>query len=41
MEESLCAGLFNFTHHFSSQDNWVILTNPAQELKGSMEMISV
>ena len=26
---------------FSSQDNWVILTNPAQELSGSMEMFSV
>lgn len=40
-DESLCAGLFNLPHHFSSQDNWVILTNPAQELSGSMEMFSV
>ena len=34
-------GLFNLPHHFYSQDNWVILTNPAQELSGSMEMFSV
>lgn len=39
--KSLPAGLFNLPRHFSSRDNWVILTNPAQELRGSMEMFSV
>lgn len=35
------ACLISTPRFFSSQDNWVILTNAAQKLSGSMEMFSV
>lgn len=39
--KSVCVGLFNVSAHLYSWDNWVILTNPAQKLSSSMEMLSV